>query len=98
MSFIEHIYHEMKAIDPGITSDQFSTKWLNKCKSYYRSYKASQRDITFHALMCLIQNLEEKSSSLRMKNNCNLLHRQAQKYEDLKAIAHKQSISFIGPK
>ena len=38
MSFMEHAFNEMKAIDPSITSDQFSRNWLNKCSSYYRSY------------------------------------------------------------
>ena len=41
MSFIEQAYLEIKTIDPSITATEFSTKWLNKCSSYYRSYKVS---------------------------------------------------------
>ena len=83
MSFIEQAYLEIKAIDPSITTDQFSTNWLNKCSSYYRSYKASERDLTLHALMCFLENLNEKSSSLRMNNESRLLHEKAQLYEAL---------------
>lgn len=54
MSFMEHAFNEMKAIDPSITSDQFSRNWLNKCNSYYRSYKATDRDLTVHALICFL--------------------------------------------
>ena len=56
MSFMEHAFNEMKAIDPSITSDQFSRNWLNKCSSYYRSYKATDRDMTIHALICFLNN------------------------------------------
>jgi len=68
MSFLEQAYLEIKTIDPSITATEFSTKWLNKCSSYYRSYKARNRDMTLHALMCFLNNLDEKSSSLRMNN------------------------------
>ena len=61
MSFIEQAYLEIKTIDPSITTDEFSTKWLNKCSSYYRSYKASDRDMTLHALMCFLDNLDARS-------------------------------------
>ena len=90
MSFIEHIYLEMKAIDPGITTDRFSTTWLNKCSSYYRTNKARNRDITLHALLCLMRNLERKSSSLRMKNNSEFLHAKADQYEQIHKYAAAQ--------
>ena len=90
MSFIEQAYLEIKTIDPGITTDQFSTKWLNKCSSYYRSYKASDRDLTLHALMCFLENLNEKSSSLRMNNSHQLLHEKADQYLALSALASEQ--------
>ena len=90
MSFIEQAYLEVKTIDPSITTDQFSTKWLNKCSSYYRSYKASDRDLTLHALMCFLENLNEKSSSLRMNNSHQLLHEKADQYLALSALASEQ--------
>ena len=90
MSFIEQAYLEIKTIDPSITTDQFSTKWLNKCSSYYRSYKASDRDLTLHALMCFLENLNEKSSSLRMNNSHQLLHEKADQYLALSALASEQ--------
>ena len=71
MSFIEQAYLEIKTIDPSITTDQFSTNWLNKCSSYYRSYKARNRDMTLHALMCFLANLTNKSDALLMNNNRN---------------------------
>ena len=83
MSFLEQAYLEIKTIDPSITATEFSTKWLNKCSSYYRSYKARNRDMTLHALMCFLENLNEKSSSLRMNNESRLLHEKAQRYEAL---------------
>ena len=88
MSFMEHAFNEMKAIDPSITSDQFSRNWLNKCSSYYRSYKASDRDLTVHALMCLLHNLSTKSSALRMNNDDPFLHQKAEQYE----ILHSSSM------
>jgi len=90
MPFIEQAYLEIKTIDPSITTDQFSTKWLNKCSSYYRSYKASDRDLTLHALMCFLENLNEKSSSLRMNNSHQLLHEKADQYLALSALASEQ--------
>ena len=90
MSFIEHIYHEMKAIDPGITTDRFSTTWLNKCSSYYRTNKARNRDMTLHALLCLVRNLERKSSSLRIKNNSEFLYAKADQYEQIYKYAAAQ--------
>ena len=90
MSFIEQAYLEIKTIDPSITTDQFSTKWLNKCSSYYRSYKASDRDLTFHALMCFLENLNEKSSSLRMNNSHRLLPEKADQYLALRELASEQ--------
>jgi hypothetical protein len=90
MSFIEQAYLEIKTIDPRITATEFSTKWLNKCSSYYRSYKASDRDLTLHALMCFLENLNEKSSSLRMNNSHQLLHEKADQYLALSALASEQ--------
>ena len=77
MSFMEHAFNEMKAIDSTITSDQFSRNWLNKCSSYYKSYKATDRDMTIHALICFLQNSSTKSSALRMNNDDPFLHLKA---------------------
>ena len=84
MSFMEQAFNEMKAIDPSITSDQFSRNWLNKCSSYYRSYKATDRDLTVHALMCFLHNLSTKSSTLRMNNDDPFLHQKAEQYDILR--------------
>ena len=77
MSFIENAYLELRAIDPWITTDELSTNWLNKCSSYYRSYKESDRDMTLHALMCLLVNLSNKADASRRNNNHQLLHEKA---------------------
>ena len=90
MSFIEQAYLEIKTIDPSITATEFSTKWLNKCSSYYRSYKARNRDMTLHALMCLLVNLSNKSDALRMNNSHQLLHEKADQYLALSALASEQ--------
>ena len=95
MSFIEQAYLELKTIDPSITATEFSTKWLNKCSSYYRSYKTRNRDMTLHALMCFLENLNEKSSSLRMNNSHQLLHEKADQYDQLESIIKSQINSFI---
>ena len=95
MSFMEHAFNEMKAIEPSITSDQFSTNWLNKCSSYYRSYKVTDRDMTIHALMCFIQNLTTKSSALRMNNDDPFLHQKAEQYELIKLKTNKQIRKLI---
>ncbi|MAZ98145.1 MAG: hypothetical protein CMM39_01805 [Rhodospirillaceae bacterium] len=94
MSFIEQAYLKIKTIDPSITTDQFSTNWLNKCSSYYRSYKASERDLTLHALMCFLENLNEKSSSLRMNNESRLLHAKAEQYDHLRDYT-KTQINYL---
>jgi hypothetical protein len=90
MSFIKHAYQEIKAIDPSITTDQFSTNWLNKCSSYYRSYKASDRDMTLHTIMCLLINLSNKADALRRNNNHKLLHAKAEQYLALGQLAQEQ--------
>ena len=96
MSFMEHAFNEIKAIDPSITSDQFSRNWLNKCSSYYRSYKATDRDLTVHALMCFLHNLSTKSSALRLNNDDPFLHQKAEQYELIKSDTNKQIIKLIG--
>ena len=96
MSFMEHAFNEMKAIDPSITSDQFSRNWLNKCSSYYRSYKATDRDMTVHALICFLHNLSMKSSALRLNNEDPFLHWKAEQYELIKSDTNKQIIKLIG--
>jgi len=95
MSFMEYAFNEMKAIDPSITSDQFSRNWLNKCNSYYRSYKATDRDLTLHALICFLHNLSTKSSALRMNNDDPFLHQKAEQYEILKNTTNKQLQTLI---
>ena len=90
MSFIEQAYLEIKTIDPSITATEFSTKWLNKCSSYYRSYKTRNRDMTLHALMCFLINLSEKASSLRMNNQNKLLHHKADQYQALRELVNEQ--------
>ena len=90
MSFIEQAYLEIKTIDPSITATEFSTKWLNKCSSYYRSYKTRNRDMTLHALMCFLVNLSNKSDALRMNNQNKLLHHKAYQYEELIELASEQ--------
>ena len=90
MSFIEQAYLEIKTIDPSITATEFSTKWLNKCSSYYRSYKARNRDMTLHALMCLLVNLSNKSDALRMNNNNALLQQKADQYQTLRELVNEQ--------
>ena len=89
MSFIEQAYLEIKTIDPSITATEFSTKWLNKCSSYYRSYKTRNRDMTLHALMCLLMNLSKKADALRMNNNA-LLQQRADQYQALRELASEQ--------
>ena len=95
MSFMENAFNEIKEIDPGITSDQFSRNWLNKCSSYYRSYKATDRDMTIHALICFLHNLSTKSSALRMNNDDPFLHQKAEQYEVLGKIAQKHISCLI---
>ena len=95
MSFIEQAYLELKMIDPSITATEFSTKWLNKCSSYYRSYKTRNRDMTLHALMCLLVNLSNKSDALRMNNSHQLLHEKADQYDQLESLIKSQINSFI---
>ena len=95
MSFIEQAYLELKAIDPSITATEFSTKWLNKCSSYYRSYKTRNRDMTLHALMCLLVNLSSKADALRLNNNHQLLHEKAEQYDQLESLIKSQINSFI---
>ena len=90
MSFIEHAYRELKAIEPKITADEFSTKWLNKCSSYYRSYKSSDRDMTVHALLCLLLNLKEQAAAPRMNNQHQLLHKRANQYASLSDSVSRQ--------
>ena len=90
MSFIEQAYLEIKTIDPSITATEFSTKWLNKCSSYYRSYKARNRDMTLHALMCFLMNLSKKADALRMNNCHQLLHEKADQYQALRELASEQ--------
>ena len=87
MSFIEQAYLEIKTIDPSITATKFSTKWLNKCSSYYRSYKTRNRDMTLHALMCFLINLRKKADALRMNNNNALLQQRADQYQALRELA-----------
>ena len=77
MSFIEQAYLELKTIDPSITATEFSTNWLNKCSSYYRSYKTRNRDMTLHALMCFLENLNEKSSLSTPDQNCTERRRES---------------------
>ena len=95
MSLMEHAFNEMKAIDPSITSDQFSKNWLNKCSSYYRSYKATDRDMTIHALNCFLNNLSTKSSALRMNNDDPFLHQKAEQYEILKNTTNEHIQTLI---
>ena len=91
MSFIEQAYLEIKTIDPSITATEFSTKWLNKCSSYYRSYKTRNRDMTLHALMCfLMKPLSKKADALRMNNSHQLLHEKADQYQALRELASEQ--------
>lgn len=90
MSFIEQAYLEIKTIDPSITATEFSTKWLNKCSSYYRSYKARNRDMTLHALMCFLVNLSKNADALRMNNNNALLQKRADQYQALRELASEQ--------
>ena len=90
MSFIKQAYLEIKTIDPSITATEFSTKWLNKCSSYYRSYKTRNRDMTLHALMCFLVNLSNKSDALRMNNNNALLQQKADQYQTLMELVNEQ--------
>ena len=95
MSFIEQAYLEIKTIDPSITATEFSTKWLNKCSSYYKSYKTRNRDMTLHALMCFLMNLSKKADALRMNNNNALLQQRADQYDQLESLIKSQINSFI---
>ena len=90
MSFIEQAYLEIKTIDPSITATEFSTKWLNKCSSYYRSYKTRNRDMTLHALMYFLMNLSNKADALRMNNNNALLQQRADQYQALRELVSEQ--------
>ena len=90
MSFIEQAYLEIKTIDPSITATEFSTNWLNKCSSYYRSYKTRNRDMTLHALMCFLMNLSKKADALRMNNNNALLQQRADQYQALRELTSEQ--------
>jgi hypothetical protein len=90
MSFIEQAYLELKTIDPSITATEFSTKWLNKCSSYYQTNKSRKHDMTLHALMCFLMNLSKKADALRMNNNNALLQQKADQYQALRELASEQ--------
>ncbi|SVB68344.1 uncharacterized protein METZ01_LOCUS221198 [marine metagenome] len=62
----------------------------NNCSSYYRSYKASHRDITTHALVCLLFKLKQKSNALQMNNTHPLLQRKADQYMDLGNLVYTE--------
>ena len=85
-SFNERAYIEIKTIEPSITVTEFSTKWLNKCSSYYRSNKTRNRNMTLHVLLCFLINLSERADALRMNNNNALLQQTADQYLFIIAI------------
>ena len=63
---------------------------LDKCSSFYRSYKASHRVITIHALVYFLFRLKQKSNAFHMKNTHPLLQRKADQYMDLSKLVYAE--------
>ena len=78
MTFIDEIYRELNAVSP-ISTDEFSTKYLAKNKSYLRSMRARSLESSTGTLLKLMETLHAESETLRYGNSNKLLHQVAMK-------------------
>ena len=80
MTFIEGIYRKISDIR-YISTDTFSTEWLNQNPSYYRSLKSRKIDASTTSLVRLMSKLGEQAEVLRTGRPNTHLHRVAAQYE-----------------
>lgn len=86
--FIQMIFEEIRKTRP-INADEFSTMWLLKNPSYYRSIKSRAMRPSNQVLMNLMEQLRKQSNLLRESRHQVLLD-VADKYERLADLCAKE--------
>jgi hypothetical protein len=82
MKNIEKYYGRLIEID-WMSTDEFSTKWLGKNKSYYRSIKSRNMDASTKTLVRLMENI-----------NAHVIHISGGKHGALRHVAkHYEAIA-----
>jgi hypothetical protein len=89
--FIQMIFEEIQKTRP-INADEFSTLWLLKNPSYYRSIKSRAMRPSNQVLMNLMEQLKKQSTLLREGRHQVLLD-VAERYERLADLCAKEIAS-----
>ncbi|MCL7408178.1 DUF6626 family protein [Marivivens donghaensis] len=89
--FIQMIFEEIQKTRP-IQSDEFSTLWLLKNPSYYRSIKSRGMRPSSQVLMNLMEQLKKQSTLMRDRRH-QVLMDVADKYEHLADLCAREIAS-----
>ncbi len=82
MRKIETFYDKLVELD-WVSTDEFSTQWLGRNKSYYRSLKARNMDASTRVLARLMDRIIEQGSRLSERSKRGALQSVATRYEAL---------------
>ena len=86
-TFIENTYEKMKTERIVTSSEQFSTDYLGKSKSYYRAMKAQGLEANNAMLITLVNNLNIQR--VMFENKCS--SEMSSRYEKWKVIENEVS-------
>ena len=86
-TFIENTYEKMKTEHIVTSSEQFSTDYLGKSKSYYRAMKAQGLEANNAMLITLVNNLN--IHRVMFENKCS--SEMSSRYEKWKVIENEVS-------
>ena len=93
MTFTENIYQKISKLT-HISTDEFSTEWLGKSRSYYSSNKARGLEASNTALVKLMNKITEHKQALETRTNHPVLLNAAMEYQKIaneiaKEVAHR---------
>ena len=89
-TFIEHTYEQMRKAHIVRSSEDFSTEYLGKSKSYFRAMKAQGLEANTKMLTHLANELHSRRTLFEKVGNTNNIDFYYQKWRDIEAEVAKE--------
>ena len=89
-TFIEHTYEQMRKAHIVRSSEDFSTEYLGKSKSYFRAMKAQGLEANTKMLTHLANELHRRRTLFEKVGNSNNIDFYYQKWRDIEAEVAKE--------
>lgn len=90
MTFITHVYEQLKAANIVSSGEDFSVRFLRRSPKYYSAIKAQGRDARIELLVELRSNLSTTREQLEQVVDMNLVGARYKKWADIETFVQTE--------